>query len=187
MAVSKLSPVPRKNQNLDLVATKSIQYTALNKAGKAVAILPVEDLSSRRELTAQLVAGKQYELLQSHRSKTFPSVREVPYITVPNQSVQFSKVHSPYVETTGSTTCGTMPGSYTQWRLPVPSCLPVSSGVFSGLPLTRIFHDSPAATAHMGILPGVLGSHTMRRTIRGPRSGGCPVAQPPPRSRDGDS
>jgi hypothetical protein len=32
--------------------------------------------------------------------------------------------------------------------------------------LARIFHESPATIMHMGILPGVLGSHTLRRTVR---------------------
>jgi len=70
-----------------------------------------------------------------------------------------------------------------------------------------MFHESPAATADMAFLPGVLGCRTLRRTVQVrlgsnpavPRD--CPVARPPrlseqardggqaqpsPRSRDGD-
>ncbi|MDH3896771.1 MAG: hypothetical protein OEV18_05175, partial [Deltaproteobacteria bacterium] len=31
--------------------------------------------------------------------------------------------------------------------------------------LTRMFHESPAATADMTVLPGVLGCRTLRRTV----------------------
>ncbi|MEE9122605.1 MAG: hypothetical protein V3U56_15195 [Syntrophobacteria bacterium] len=32
--------------------------------------------------------------------------------------------------------------------------------------LARMFHESPAATADMGVLPGVLGRRTLRRTVQ---------------------
>ena len=32
--------------------------------------------------------------------------------------------------------------------------------------LTRMFHESPAATADMAALPGVLGCRTLRRTVQ---------------------
>ncbi|MCG6917028.1 MAG: hypothetical protein LJE89_05700 [Deltaproteobacteria bacterium] len=32
--------------------------------------------------------------------------------------------------------------------------------------LARIFHESPAATTDMGVLPGVLGYRLLRRTIQ---------------------
>src|SRR5512137_456302 len=51
-------------------------------------------------------------------------------------------------------------------------------------------HEPPAATADMAVLPGVLGSRTLRRTDKyasGPSPCGCPVARPPPRSRYGVS
>jgi hypothetical protein len=56
--------------------------------------------------------------------------------------------------------------------------------------LARIVHEPPAATADMAVLPGVLGSRTLRRTDKyasGPSPCGCPVARPSPRSRDGVS
>ncbi|MDH3952290.1 MAG: hypothetical protein OEV11_14770, partial [Deltaproteobacteria bacterium] len=31
---------------------------------------------------------------------------------------------------------------------------------------TRMFHESPAATADMAVLPGVLGCRTLRRTVQ---------------------
>jgi hypothetical protein len=74
--------------------------------------------------------------------------------------------------------------------------------------LARMFHESPAATADMTVLPRVLGCRTLRRTVQVrlrsnpavPRD--CTVARPPrlseqardggqahpsPRSRDGNS
>ena len=51
-------------------------------------------------------------------------------------------------------------------------------------------HEPPAATADIAVLPGVLGSRTLRRTDKyasGPSPCGCPVARPSPRSRDGVS
>jgi hypothetical protein len=56
--------------------------------------------------------------------------------------------------------------------------------------LARIMHEPPVTTADMAILPGVLGSRTLRRTVKyalGPSPCGCPVARPSPRSRDGVS
>jgi len=55
-------------------------------------------------------------------------------------------------------------------------------------------HESPAAIADTAVLPGVLGSRTLRRTeqvrLRSspavPRDG-CPMARPSPRSRYGVS
>jgi len=55
-------------------------------------------------------------------------------------------------------------------------------------------HEPPAPTADLVVLPGVLGSRTLRRTeqvrLRSspsvPRDG-CPVARPSPRSRCGVS
>jgi hypothetical protein len=35
-----------------------------------------------------------------------------------------------------------------------------------GSALTRIFHESLAATADMGVLPGVLGCRPLRRTVQ---------------------
>ena len=32
--------------------------------------------------------------------------------------------------------------------------------------LSRIFHESPAATTHMTVLPGVLGCRALRRTVQ---------------------
>jgi hypothetical protein len=34
------------------------------------------------------------------------------------------------------------------------------------IPLVRIFHELPAATADMTVLPGVLGCRTLRRTVQ---------------------
>ena len=34
------------------------------------------------------------------------------------------------------------------------------------MPLTRIFHESLAATTNMGVLPGVLGCRLLRRTVQ---------------------
>ena len=54
----------------------------------------------------------------------------------------------------------------------------------------RVMHEPPVATADLAVLPGVLGSRTLRRTdeyASGPSPCGCPVAQPSPRSRDGVS
>ena len=46
-----------------------------------------------------------------------------------------------------------------------------------------MFHESPAATADMVVLPSVLGCNTLRRTVQvrasGPTPCGCPVARPP--------
>jgi hypothetical protein len=56
--------------------------------------------------------------------------------------------------------------------------------------LARIMHEPPAATADMTVLPGVLGSRTLRRIEKhalGPSPYGCPVARPSPRSRYGVS
>jgi hypothetical protein len=64
------------------------------------------------------------------------------------------------------------------------------SGVGALVVLSRIMHEPPAATADMAVLPGVLGSHTLRRTEKhasGPSPSGCPVARPSPRSHDGVS
>ena len=67
------------------------------------------------------------------------------------------------------------------------------SGVRGGLndpPQARIMHEPPAASADMAVLPGVLGSRTLRRTEKyasGPSSCGCPVARPSPRSPHGVS
>ena len=44
-------------------------------------------------------------------------------------------------------------------------------------PLARIFHDSPAATADMTVLPGVLGFRTLRRTVQ-VRLGSNPLRLP---------
>ena len=60
--------------------------------------------------------------------------------------------------------------------------------------VARIFHESPAATADMAILPVVLGCRTLRRTVQVrlgsnpavPRDG-CPVAKPSLRSGDCNS
>ena len=52
--------------------------------------------------------------------------------------------------------------------------------------LTRIMHEPPATTADLAVLPGVLGSRTLRRTdkyVSGSSPCGCPVARPSPRSR----
>ena len=70
-------------------------------------------------------------------------------------------------------------------RIHVP--LPISN-----LPggLARIFHESPAATVDMAVLPGVLGCRTLRRTVKyasDPTPCGCPVARPSSRSRDDNS
>jgi hypothetical protein len=60
--------------------------------------------------------------------------------------------------------------------------------------LTRIFHESLAATTDMAVLPGVLGCRPLRRTVqvRKPipryRGTSCPVARPPrlsEQARDG--
>jgi hypothetical protein len=59
--------------------------------------------------------------------------------------------------------------------------------------LARMFHESPAATADMTVLPRVLGCRTLWRTVQVrlrsnpavPRDG-CTVAHPSPRSRDGN-
>jgi hypothetical protein len=70
---------------------------------------------------------------------------------------------------------------------------PNRSGSMFGLRLfreARTMHEPPAATADMVVLPGVLGSRTLRRTNRyasGPSPCGCPVARPSPRSRHGVS
>ncbi|MBT8406314.1 MAG: hypothetical protein KJP05_02570, partial [Deltaproteobacteria bacterium] len=56
---------------------------------------------------------------------------------------------------------------------------------------TRTFHESHAATADIGVLPGVLGCRTLRRAVQVrlrsnpavPRDG-CPVALPSSRSHD---
>jgi len=56
--------------------------------------------------------------------------------------------------------------------------------------LARIMHKPPAMTADMAVLPGVLGSRTLRRTDKyasGPSPCGYPVARPSPRSRYGVS
>ena len=54
-------------------------------------------------------------------------------------------------------------------KLPVASCLlefwPSSCSLFSDT-LTRMFHESPAATADMAVLPGLLGCRTLRRTVQ---------------------
>ena len=57
-------------------------------------------------------------------------------------------------------------------RIHVP--LPISN-----LPggLARIFHESPAATVDMAVLPGVLGCRTLRRTIQ-VRLGSNPLRLP---------
>jgi hypothetical protein len=60
--------------------------------------------------------------------------------------------------------------------------------------LTRIMHELPAATADLAVLPGAVGSRTLRRTQQVrlssspavPRDG-CPVARPSPRSPYGVS
>jgi hypothetical protein len=60
--------------------------------------------------------------------------------------------------------------------------------------LARMFHESPAATTDMVVLPGVLGCRYLRRTIQVrletnpavPRDG-CQVARPSSRPRDGNS
>ena len=38
--------------------------------------------------------------------------------------------------------------------------------MYGGGPLARIFHELPAATADMSVLPGVLGYRTLRRTVK---------------------
>jgi hypothetical protein len=56
--------------------------------------------------------------------------------------------------------------------------------------LARIMHEPPAATADMAVLPGVLGSRTLRRTDKyasRPSPCGYPVARRSPRSRHGVS
>jgi hypothetical protein len=56
--------------------------------------------------------------------------------------------------------------------------------------VARIMHETPAATADLAVLPGVLGSRTLRRTDKyasGPSPCGCAVARPSPRSRYGVS
>ena len=66
---------------------------------------------------------------------------------------------------------------------------PIASNCFSPC-LARIMHEPPAATADLAVLPGVLGSRTLRRTNKyasGPSPCGCPVARPSPRSRYGVS
>ena len=68
------------------------------------------------------------------------------------------------------------------------------SGACCLAPLARIMHEPPAAIADLTVLPGVLGSRTLRRTeqvrLRSspavPRDG-CPVARPSARSRYGVS
>jgi hypothetical protein len=55
------------------------------------------------------------------------------------------------------------------------------------LHLTRIFHESFAATTDLAVLPGVLGCWPLRRTVQvrlGTNPCGCPGAQPSSRSRD---
>jgi hypothetical protein len=67
----------------------------------------------------------------------------------------------------------------------------LASGAFyCAASLARIMHEPPAATADMAVLPGVLGSRTLRRTDKyasGPSPCGYPVARPSPRSRHGVS
>ncbi|MGB6379696.1 MAG: hypothetical protein WBG51_00865, partial [Syntrophobacteria bacterium] len=53
-------------------------------------------------------------------------------------------------------------------------------GVF-GEHLARIFHELPAATTDMAVLPGVLECRPLRRTVRyasEPTPCGCQVARP---------
>ncbi len=60
--------------------------------------------------------------------------------------------------------------------------------------LARIFHELPAATTDVDVLPGVLVCRSLRRTVQVrletnpavPRDG-CQVARPSSRSRDSDS
>jgi len=54
----------------------------------------------------------------------------------------------------------------------------------------RIFHESPAVTTDIAVLPGVLGCRLLRRTVRyasKPTRCGCQVARPSSWSRDGNS
>ena len=60
--------------------------------------------------------------------------------------------------------------------------------------LARIFHELPAATTDVGVLPGVLVCRSLQRTVEVrlgtnpavPRDG-CQVARPSSRSRDNNS
>ena len=66
----------------------------------------------------------------------------------------------------------------------------LSASKVLGFALARTFHESPAATADMGVLPGVLGCRIFDVPFRyasGPTPCGCPVASPSLRSRDGNS
>jgi len=49
--------------------------------------------------------------------------------------------------------------------------------IITGLVLARIFHESPAATGDMTVLPGVLWCRTLRRTVQ-VRLGSNPLRLP---------
>ena len=51
-------------------------------------------------------------------------------------------------------------------RKPKISYLEYNWALNAQAPLARIFHEWPTATADMGVLPGVLGSLTLRRTVK---------------------
>jgi hypothetical protein len=44
--------------------------------------------------------------------------------------------------------------------------LGLETGIFGTLIIARTFHESPAATTDMAVLPGVLGCRTLRRTVQ---------------------
>jgi hypothetical protein len=61
--------------------------------------------------------------------------------------------------------------------------------------IARIFHELPAATVYLAVLPGVLGCYfdrlrtsspcdVLRKYASDPTPCGCPLSQPSPRSRD---
>jgi hypothetical protein len=49
---------------------------------------------------------------------------------------------------------------------PCRSAKLANSAMGSERPLTRILHESPAATKDMGVLPAVLGCRLLRRTVQ---------------------
>ena len=55
------------------------------------------------------------------------------------------------------------------WKLIDDLTAPFPGGIITyakGVALARIFHESPAATTDMAVLPGVLGCGPLRRTIQ---------------------
>ncbi len=58
-------------------------------------------------------------------------------------------------------------GTIADLRITIAGMSLMNEYLLSGLQcLTRIFHELSTATADMGILPGVLGSRTLRRTVQ---------------------